>query len=204
MKKLLFVLLTLTGCGTKEKATESLLEKVIESNSGQKVDLDNIMENSEKQSASGQLNYNGKPVISEDLKFNGSMQIIKNAEGITIGATYASDVKSVVMSISNVKEGFSLPIVAQFNHKMEGQPKATMVMMGGEDSANMFNIPMPFDGTLTITKLSPDQVIFEVDGKGADAGQAENPSAWKPFRGKFTMNSPVVMSVGIEKEKVLK
>jgi hypothetical protein len=204
MKKLLFILLTLTGCGTKEKATESLIEKAIESGSGQKVDLGNIMENSEKQSASGQLDYNGKPIISEDVKFNGSIQIIKNADGISIGATYGSDVKSMMMSISNIKEGFSLPIVAQFNHKTEGQPKATLAIIGGEEGANMFNTPMPFDGTLTITELSSDQVIFEIYAKGADAGQAENSSAWKPFRGKFTMKSPVVISVGVEKEKVLK
>jgi hypothetical protein len=106
--------------------------------------------------------------------------------------------------VSNIKEGFSLPIVAQFDHKIEGQPKANLVTMGGEEGANMFSTPMPFDGTLTITKLGPDQVIFEIDAKGADAGQAENPSAWKPFKGKFTMNNPVVISSGIEKEKILK
>jgi hypothetical protein len=206
MKKILIIALLLSGCGAKEKASESLMESAIEKSTGQKVDMDNIMENSQNQSASGVFSFDNKKILDEKTNFSGSVTILKNNEGIAIGAAYGSeDGKQLMLNVTGLKEGFTLPIVAQFGNKVTEGPKAIFTVMSLENNSNaMFETPMPFEGTMTISTLSEKEITYEISAKGANAGQAENPSGWKPMTGKFTLKSPVVIASGIEKNQVLK
>jgi hypothetical protein len=128
MKKILIMAVVLGSCGVKEKASESLMESAIEKSTGQKVDIDNIIENSQNQSASGSFSYDGKEIVSSKTNFSGSVTILIDKEGIGIGAAMGSeDGKQLLITITGLKEGFTMPAVAQFGNKVTDGPRHYLV-----------------------------------------------------------------------------
>jgi hypothetical protein len=206
MKKYIIISMLFASCGVKEKATENLIESAIEKSSGQKVDIDNIMENSQKQSASGNFSFDGKVIINESTNFTGSTTFQKDNNGITIGTAMGSeDGKQLLLAISNIKDNFSLPLIAKFGNDVGESPKAICTIMSLSENTNaMFETPLPYDGTLTITMLTESEIRFELDSKGGNATLAEKPNDWKIFTGKFTLKNPVVVASGIEKNQIFK
>ncbi len=205
MKKILFLTLILTGCGVKEKASESLTEKAIEAASGKDVDISNIAKNTEDQKFEQQISFDGKPVFGANKVFSGSVTIIKDNKGIGISGAYAGEnAEQILWTVSQIKEGFTLPIVAKITNKdseLNGMPKA-LVMCNNFGAKDMYGTPMPFEGELKITKLKADLIEVEFNAKGGPATDAEKPDNWKPFTGKITMKNPVAISQGIEKSAV--
>jgi hypothetical protein len=45
-----------------------------------------------------------------------------------------------------------------------------------ENAIDMFETPLPYEGTLNIIKLTESEIIFELDGKGGNATLAEKPN----------------------------
>ena len=207
MKKILILSLILTGCGVKEKATESMTEKAIEAATGQQLDMSDIAQNSQDQKVEYDISFDGKPIFGSDKVFTGSVIMIKDQKGIGISGTYSSETGEQIMwIINNLQEGFSVPFTAKITNKdseLDGLPKA-MVMCQSLNSNNMFNSPMPFSGTLKVSQLKADLIEIEFDAQGGPAGVAENQSAWKPFKGKMTFKNPVSIAQGVEKSTVFK
>ena len=63
---------------------------------------------------------------------------------------------------------------------------------------------VPFEGEMIITKLSKDEVTFEINGKGSDAMNIDSPSNWNVITGNGKLVHPIILSYGIDKNNILK
>jgi hypothetical protein len=114
--------------------------------------------------------------------------------------------KSFVATLSHVPEKFSLPLKGKFavSNAYDGTNPAGAIMFMDVTENGMMTSEVPYEGEISITKLSKDSVEFELEGKGGDPSDADSPSNWKAISGNGKITSPIIMSYGIDKNNVLK
>ncbi|GEM_PF-1532681 len=212
MKKTLFTIaiLSLFSCN---KAKESMhdavtggMEKAIENKTGTQVELPDA---SDMENNGGFINYKvaNKVFLKADEKMQATAIFNKDQEGLSIALQLVGENgKSFLATISHIPENFTLPLKGKFavSNKYDGiNPTATVLFMNATENG-MMTSEVPYEGEITITKLSKDEVKFEIAGKGGNATDADSPSNWKPISGNGKITSPIILSYGIDKNNVLK
>jgi hypothetical protein len=138
-------------------------------------------------------------------KMTATVIIQKDQEGLAIAFQLAGeDGKSIATTIAKIPENFSLPLKSTFtkNNLYDGKnPLASLIILATAENGLA---DMPFEGTLTITKLSEDAIEYTIEGKGGGYTDADNPSKWKNITSSVKITTPIILSQGIDKNKVLK
>lgn len=212
MKKILFtlVIIAIFSCNkvkeSMQDAVTGTMEKAIENQTGTQVDLPDAedMENN-----GGFVNYKSenKVYLKDNEKMQASVIFQKENEELSIAFQLTGENgKSFVATLSHVPENFSLPLKGKFavSNAYDGEnPSASIIYMNVSESG-MMTSELPFEGEITITKLTKDEVLFEIQGKGGDASDTDSPSNWKAISGNGKLTSPIIMSYGIDKNNILK
>ena len=212
MKKLLFILtlISIFSCNkAKESAQDAMtnaMEKAIESKTGTQVDLPDAADIDKN---NGHVTYKSqsKVYLKGTEKMQASAIFQKDQDGLSIGFTLSGESGSSMIAIVNhIPEDFSLPLIGKFavSNRYDGKtPLATIMYMNVTENGMMAS-EIPYEGELTITKLSKTEMAFEINGKGGDPTDAESPSNWKTITGKGILEYPIIQSYGIDKNNVLK
>ncbi len=212
MKKIIltFAVLSIFSCNkakeSMQDAVTGAMEEAIESKTGTKVDLPDA---SDMENNGGYINYKSetKTYLTDDEKMQATVIIQKENEELSIALQLTGEAgKSFIATISHIPNDFSLPLKGKFavSNAYDGtNPSATVLFMNATENG-MMTSELPYEGEITITKLSKDEVKFEIAGKGGNASDAESPSNWKSISGKGKLTNPIIMSYGIDKNNVLK
>jgi hypothetical protein len=213
MKTLLITILlaySLMSCqSAKDQANESVtsaLEGVIKSQTGQ--DMDMVDTNSYMdQKVTASFIYDGNEQLTNAENFSASIIISKSADGLNISFQLVNESGTSLMGVfSNFDEGFKLPLVAKFtpsNAPSPGFATGTLVLMKLSESG-MQEVPMPFEGTMTMLSLNDKVAEFEINAKGGPSKNTNKPDTWKSINGKVTITKPAIQSMGIKKEEIFK
>jgi hypothetical protein len=212
MKKLIVAILifSLFSCNKVKEgmqdATTNAMGKALESKTGTQIDGLNT---SNLENNAGFVTYktNGTIYLSGDEKMQATVIINKDNDGLSIAFQLAGENgKSFMATVSKVPENFTLPLTSIFsvsNSHNGSDPTATILFMNLTENG-VEPTSVPFEGQLIITKLSKNDIEFEINAKGSFAADAESPSNWKPILGNGKISNPIVLSYGIDKNKILK
>ena len=210
MKKICLILAfsTLISCNNNkanaQDDAQNKMEKTIEDQTGTQID---IPEGDEMDNNGAFVTYkSGNNTIFDGTeKMTATVIIQKDQEGLAIAFQLAGETgTSMAITVAKIPENFSLPLKSTFtkNNTHDGKnPLATLIILNTTENGMS---DMPYEGTLTITKLSEDSIEFTIEGKGGGYTEAENPSQWKIISGKVKITTPIVLSQGIDKTQVLK
>lgn len=212
MKKLLFTLtiLSLFSCNKAKESTQDAItgamEKAIESKTGTTVDLPDAedMDNN-----GGFVNYKSenKVYLQGKEKMQATAIFQKDNEGLSIALQLTGEAgKSFIATLSHVPEKFSLPLKGKFavSNSYDGTNPVGAIMFMDVSENGMMTSEVPYEGEINITKLSKENIEFEIQGKGSDASDADSPSNWKTISGSGKIINPIILSYGIDKNNVLK
>ncbi len=214
MKNLNFICLigsvVCLSCGSARDAAQDAitgtLEKVIEQQTGHKVELPDA-DSFSKNSASVRYSANGEELLTGDEQMNVVVILYRNAEGLGISFQItAEDGRMFTAGLSRIKEPFSLPLTATFSpsNSYDGQhPVGSLVFIKTTDTG-MEAFPAPYEGSLTLSELTEKEIVFSIDGKGGRPESAGDPSSWKPVSGKGTLSYPIIQSTGVSKKEIFK
>lgn len=189
-----------------QDAVTDAIENAVERKTGTQVDLPDA---SEMEENGAYVNYKSetKSYLTEEEKMLATVIFQKDNDGLSIAFQMTSENgKSLVATISHVAEKFTLPLKAKIatSDKYDGEnPTASLTFMEVEDTG-MKSCEVPFEGEMMITKLSKDEVAFEINGKGSDATNIDSPSNWKAITGNGKLVHPIILSHGIDKNNILK
>ena len=212
MKKPIFILLAVAffSCNNAKENTQdamtNTLETVIENRTGNIVELpdDDDVENN---AAFISYKSESKSYLDGKEKMQVSVIFEKDKEGLAIAIQGVDEGgNSFIATMSHIPDNFSLPLKGKFtisNHYDGVNPSALIIFMNSTDNG-MTTSEVPYEGELIISKLSKDGIEFQINGKGGDPSDAKSPSNWKTISGSGKISSPVIMSYGIDKNKVLK
>ena len=214
MKAIYFLqLLLVVSLFSCNKAKESMqdavtdaMENAIERKTGAEIDLPDT---SEMENSGAFVNYKSatKTYLTEKEKMQATVIFQKDNEGLSIAFQMTGENgKSFVTTISYISEKFTLPLKAKFaiSNKYDGEnPTANITFMEVNDTG-MKSSEVPFEGEMIITKLSKDEVTFEINGKGSDAMNIDSPSNWNVITGNGKLVHPIILSYGIDKNNILK
>lgn len=187
-------------------AVTDAMENAIERKTGTQVDLPDTSEMADN---GGFINYKSvtKTYLTEKEKMQATVIFQKDNEGLSIAFQMTGENgKSFVATISHISEKFTLPLKAKFaiSNKYDGEnPTASLTFMEVNDTG-MKSSEVPFEGEMMITKLSKDEVAFEINGKGSDATNIDSPSNWNAITGNGKLVHPIILSYGIDKNNILK
>lgn len=212
MKNILFTLaiISLFSCNkTKESAQDVItgaMEKVIENKTGTQVDLPDTedMDNN-----GGFINYKSesKTYLNGNERMQTTVIFQKDNDELSIALQLTEESgKSFIATLSHIPENFSLPLNGKFavSNKYDGKNPSAMIMFMDVTENGMMTSEVPYEGEITITKLTKEVVEFKIDGKGGDASDVDSPSNWKAISGKGKITHPIILSYGIDKNNVLK
>lgn len=212
MKKIIFtlIIITLFSCNkakeSMQDAVTDAMENAIERKTGAEIDLPDT---SEMENSGAFVNYKSatKTYLTEKEKMQATVIFQKDNEGLSIAFQMTGENgKSFVTTISYISEKFTLPLKAKFaiSNEYDGEnPTASLTFMEVNDTG-MKSSEVPFEGEMMITKLSKDEVAFEINGKGSDATNIDSPSNWNAITGNGKLVHPIILSYGIDKNNVLK
>lgn len=212
MKKIIFtlIIITLFSCNkakeSMQDAVTDAMENAIERKTGAEIDLPDT---SEMENSGAFVNYKSatKTYLTEKEKMQATVIFQKDNEGLSIAFQMTGENgKSFVTTISHISEKFTLPLKAKFaiSNEYDGEnPTASLTFMEVNDTG-MKSSEVPFEGEMMITKLSKDEVAFEINGKGSDATNIDSPSNWNAITGNGKLVHPIILSYGIDKNNVLK
>lgn len=189
-----------------ENAVNNAIENAIEKESGVQVDLPNI-DNVAQNSASLMFQIGDKKILDGTEWMQGSVVFQKDEKGLTIALTFMGDGgNSASIQLSKVPEDFELPLemsIAYNPQENTTDPTATVILMTVNDQTQ--SLPeMPFEGFFKLTKFNKDEMTFSFVGKGSNMTDVDSPSNWKEMKAEGKIFSPIIMSSGIDKNKVLK
>ncbi|MVO10178.1 hypothetical protein GOQ30_13480 [Flavobacterium sp. TP390] len=212
MKKILFTLtiITLFSCNkTKESAQDVItgaMEKVVENKTGTQVDLPDTedMDNN-----GGFINYKSesKTYLNGNERMQATVIFQKDNDGLSIALQLTGENgKSFIATLSHIPEHFSLPLNGKFavSNRYDGTNPSAMIMFMDVTENGMMTSEVPYEGEITIIKLTKDIVEFKIDGKGGETSDIDSPSNWKAISGKGKITHPIILSYGIDKNNVLK
>jgi len=212
MKRLLFTLtiLSILSCSkakeSMQDAVTGTMEKAIENQTGTQVDLPDAAD-LDKNNGSITYKSESKVYLKGTERMQASAIFQKDHDGLSIGFTLSGEGGSSMIAIVNhIPEDFSLPLKGKFavSNRYDGKtPVATIMYMNVTENGMMAS-EIPYEGELTITKLSKTEMAFEINGKGGDPTDAESPSNWKTITGTGKLEYPIIQSYGIDKNNVLK
>ena len=212
MKKTFIIIMALVifSCNkakeSMQDAMTSTIEKAIESKTGVQVELPNA-DAIENNSAWVTYKADDSVYLKETEKLQAVAIFQKDNDGLSIALQITGEGgKSLMAIISHVPDDFSLPLVGKFavSNAYDGiNPVATLMFMNITENG-MTTSAMPFEGELKITKLTKDDIRFEILAKGGEPSDAESPSNWKTLTGKGKVIAPMIQSYGIDKNNVLK
>lgn len=212
MKKIIFtlIIITLFSCNkakeSMQDAVTDAMENAIERKTGAEIDLPDT---SEMENSGAFVNYKSatKTYLTEKEKMQATVIFQKDNEGLSIAFQMTGENgKSFVTTISYISEKFTLPLKAKFaiSNEYDGEnPTASLTFMEVNDTG-MKSSEVPFEGEMMITKLSKDEVAFEINGKGSDATNIDSPSNWNAITGNGKLVHPIILSYGIDKNNILK
>lgn len=212
MKKIIFtlIIITLFSCNkakeSMQDAVTDAMENAIERKTGAEIDLPDT---SEMENSGAFVNYKSatKTYLTEKEKMQATVIFQKDNEGLSIAFQMTGENgKSFVTTISHISEKFTLPLKAKFaiSNEYDGEnPTASLTFMEVNDTG-MKSSEVPFEGEMMITKLSKDEVAFEINGKGSDAMNIDSPSNWNAITGNGKLVHPIILSYGIDKNNILK
>lgn len=212
MKKIIFtlIIITLFSCNkakeSMQDAVTDAMENAIERKTGAEIDLPDT---SEMENSGAFVNYKSatKTYLTEKEKMQATVIFQKDNEGLSIAFQMTGEnSKSFVTTISHISEKFTLPLKAKFaiSNEYDGEnPTASLTFMEVNDTG-MKSSEVPFEGEMMITKLSKDEVAFEINGKGSDATNIDSPSNWNAITGNGKLVHPIILSYGIDKNNILK
>lgn len=212
MKKIIFtlIIITLFSCNkakeSMQDAVTDAMENAIERKTGAEIDLPDT---SEMENSGAFVNYKSatKTYLTEKEKMQATVIFQKDNEGLSIAFQMTGENgKSFVTTISYISEKFTLPLKAKFaiSNEYDGEnPTASLTFMEVNDTG-MKSSEVPFEGEMMITKLSKDEVVFEINGKGSDATNIDSPSNWNAITGNGKLVHPIILSYGIDKNNILK
>lgn len=212
MKKIIFtlIIITLFSCNkakeSMQDAVTDAMENAIERKTGAEIDLPDT---SEMENSGAFVNYKSatKTYLTEKEKMQATVIFQKDNEGLSIAFQITGEnSKSFVTTISHISEKFTLPLKAKFaiSNEYDGEnPTASLTFMEVNDTG-MKSSEVPFEGEMMITKLSKDEVAFEINGKGSDATNIDSPSNWNEIKGNGKLVHPIILSYGIDKNNILK
>ncbi|MDK2771560.1 MAG: hypothetical protein KYX68_04945 [Flavobacterium sp.] len=212
MKKIIFtlIIITLFSCNkakeSMQDAVTDAMENAIERKTGAEIDLPDT---SEMENSGAFVNYKSatKTYLTEKEKMQATVIFQKDNEGLSIAFQMTGENgKSFVTTISHISEKFTLPLKAKFaiGNEYDGEnPTANITFMEVNDTG-MKSSEVPFEGEMIITKLSKDEVVFEINGKGSDAMNIDSPSNWNEIKGNGKLVHPIILSYGIDKNNILK
>jgi hypothetical protein len=188
------------------EAVTDAVENAVERETGTQIDLPDT---SEMAYNGGFINYKSatKTYLTEKEKMQATVIFQKDNDGLSIAFQMTGENgKSFVATISHVSEKFTLPLKAKFaiSNKYDGEnPTANLTFME-VNNIGMKSSEVPFEGEMVITKLSKDEVAFEISGKGSDAMNIDSPSNWNVITGNGKLAHPIILSYGIDKNNILK
>lgn len=189
-----------------QDAVTDAMENAIERKTGAEIDLPDT---SEMENSGAFVNYKSatKTYLTEKEKMQATVIFQKDNEGLSIAFQMTGENgKSFVTTISYISEKFTLPLKAKFaiSNEYDGEnPTASLTFMEVNDTG-MKSSEVPFEGEMMITKLSKDEVAFEINGKGSDATNIDSPSNWNAITGNGKLVHPIILSYGIDKNNILK
>ena len=157
-------LLCFLSCNSaKENAQDALtnqMEKAIEAKTGEKVDL-GTANSYENNSGSVSFVSDGQTYLKSDDKLQAIAIFQKDKDGLAMSFQLTgAEGKSLVVIIKHIPEDFKLPLTGKFavSNSYDGvNPVATMILMQTSESG-VLNSPMPFEGTLTVSKLTEAEI----------------------------------------------
>jgi hypothetical protein len=203
-------MLTILSCNkAKESANDAItnaMENAIENQTGTQIDLPDAADMDKN---AGFMSYKSttKVYLTGKEHMQASAIFQKDKDGLSIGFTLSGEKgNSMIAIINHVPEDFSLPLTGKFavSNRYDGtNPVATLMYMNVTENG-MMTSEVPYEGEMTITKLTKDEITFEINGKGGDPTDAESPSNWKAITGKGKLEYPILQSFGIDKNNVLK
>ena len=207
--QLLWVVSLLSCNKAKESMQDAVtdaMENAIERKTGTQIDLPDTSEIADN---GGFINYKSgtKTYLTEKEKMQATVIFQKDNDGLSIAFQMTGENgKSFVATISHISEKLTLPLKAKFaiSNKYDGKnPTANITFMEVNDTG-MKSSEVPFEGEMIITKLSKDEVTFEINGKGSDAMNIDSPSNWNVITGNCKLVHPIILSYGIDKNNILK
>ena len=212
MKKLILSLsvIAILSCNkAKESAQDAItdaMEQTIENETGTEIDLP---DSDEMDNNAGFVNYKSenRVYLNDSEKLFASVIFQKDNDGLALAFQLTGDNgTSFSTAISHVPEDFSLPLKAKFStdNSFDGTNPSAMIMFLNASEDGMTTSEIPFEGEVTVTKLSKDLIEFEIEGKGSNITDAESPSNWKAISGNVKIITPIILSSGIDKNAVLK
>lgn len=213
MKKIFFTLsiILLFSCNQSKENAEntmnSAIEKAIENKTGNQVEIPDA-ESIEKNAGYVFYKSEKQTYLDGKEKMQSSVIIEKSKEnGLTISFQLSGGGgKSFLASISHVPENFSLPLTGKYavSNRYDGENPSAMILFMNVTENGLMTSEIPYEGELILTKLSNDSVELEIKGKGGNPSDAESPSNWKNLSGSITMEYPMIQSLNIDKNNVLK
>ena len=212
MKKLILTLtlLSIFSCNKAKESAQDVMtnamENAVENQTGTQVDLPDAADLDQN---AGYISYKSESKVyltgKEHMQASAIFQ--KDKDGLSIGFTLSGEGgNSMIAIINHIPEDFSLPLTGKFavSNNYDGKnPVATLMYMNVTENG-MMTSEVPYEGELTITKLTKDEMTFTINGKGGDPTDAESPSNWKTITGKGKLEYPILQSFGIDKNNVLK
>lgn len=207
---LILVVLLLSSCNKAKEGLQdviaSKMESALEAQTGTQVDLGDASSYTNNKGAVS-FEADGKTYLTKDQSLQAVAIIQEDQDGLAISFQLAgSGGQSLIASVNHVPKDFSLPLTAIFtkSNAYDGENSvATLIYMEASENI-MSTSSMPFEGHLTITKLSEREMAFQVDAKGGSPTDVEIPSAWKPILVSGELSSPIIQSIGVDKNEVLK
>lgn len=187
-----------------QDAVTSTIESVAETQSGQSIDLPDG-DSYEKNSTSGSLTIAGKEYMNSSMKFVANIAGQRDENGKTVSIQLINETGTTLMVvISNYPDKINVP----FNCKLykegeEPSDKTSAKVVFMNLTENSMVSYLSFGGELKITKMTNDEVEFSLDGKTGSPSDLENDGKWIDMKGKFLIKSPMVMTVGMQKEDIL-
>ena len=206
---LISTLLLFSCNNAKESAQDTIngaMEKVIENRTGTKVDLPDA-DDIENNAAYITYKSEVKNYLDGKEKMQASVIFQKDGEGLSIVLQgVAEGGKSFMATMSHIPDSFSLPLKGKFavSNRYDGVNPSAVIMFMNVTENGMMTSEVPYEGELTISKLSKSGIEFQINGKGGDPSDAESPTNWKTMSGSGKISSPIIMSYGIDKNNVLK
>lgn len=199
----------LFGCNSAEEAAQisvnSALESVIESQTSQEVDLADVG-SFDKNSVKASFIVGGQEKITGKTNMVGTMLGSNDANGKILSFQLQDEEGTMLMiAVSQFPDNFSLPFSVSMykqNEAPEDSPSATVTFLKISENG-MFSY-LSFDGTLTIKELNDKKVSLILTGKTGDAADLENPQNWKDMKAEIVITSPIIQTMGFDKNEILK
>lgn len=204
------IIALLLGCGFAKDAAQntvnSALESAVESQTGQEIDLADVG-SFENNAVKASFLIDGVEKITGKTNLLGTIIGTKEGnEGKSLGFQFQDEEGTMVMvAISKFPDSYSLPFSTKMYKQNEapgGVPAATVTFIKVSENG-MFSY-LSFGGTVTINELNEKKASLTINGKVGDAANLESPEKWNDLKANFTITSPIIQTIGFDKNELLK